>query len=349
MAKKYNESEEEQISQALFKDISGLIEQSRKRVAHRVNKEMTILNWHIGKAISTRILGNQRGGYGEQVIEALSKQLTEKYGNGFDQSSLRRRVLFYRNFNDEKKLVTLSQQLSWSHFVELIAIQDGMQREFYLELSRKEGWGIRMLRDRIDSMLYERTMLSKKPETLIREELDVLKSEGTVTTDLVFRDPYLLDFLGLKDTYSEKDLEASILHQLQLFIIELGTDFAFLARQKRITIDGEDFWIDLLFFHRGLRRLVAVDLKLGKFKAAYKGQMELYLKWLDKYERRQEEENPIGLILCAEKQQEQIELLELDKGHIRVAEYLTQLPSKEILAGKLQQAISLANRTESSP
>jgi predicted nuclease of restriction endonuclease-like (RecB) superfamily len=342
MTKKYKKPEEVQISQELFKDISALIEQSRKRVALRVNMEMTLLNWHIGKAISTKILGNQRGGYGEQIVETVSKQLTEKYGNGFDQSALRRRMLFFKQFNDEKKLATLSQHLSWSHFVELITIQDDMQREFYLELSRKEGWGIRVLRDRIDSMLYERTMLSKKPETLIKQELDVLKSEGTVTPDLVFRDPYLLNFLGLKDTYSEQDLESSILHQLQLFIIELGTDFAFVARQKRIIIDGEDFRIDLLFFHRGLRRIVAIDLKLGKFKAAYKGQMELYLKWLEKYERREGEENPIGLILCAEKQQEQIELLELDKGHIRVAEYMTQLPTKEIFADKLQQAISLA-------
>ncbi|MFD3004062.1 PDDEXK nuclease domain-containing protein [Pontibacter toksunensis] len=152
----------------------------------------------------------------------------------------------------------------------------------------------------------------------------------------------MLDFLGLSNTYSERDLESAILAQLQQFIIELGSDFAFLARQKRIIIDNEDFKIDLLFYHRGLKRLVAIDLKLGKFRAAYKGQMELYLKWLDKHERKEGEESPIGLILCAEKSQEQIELLELDKGHIRVSEYLTQLPPKEVFASRLHKAIALA-------
>jgi predicted nuclease of restriction endonuclease-like (RecB) superfamily len=191
-------------------------------------------------------------------------------------------------------------------------------------------------------MLFERTALSKRPEKLLRQEMELLESKGTVTPDLVFRDPYFLDFLGLKDTFSEKDIESAILNQLQQFIVELGTDFAFLARQKRIIIDGEDFKIDLLFYHRGLRRLVVIDLKLEKFRAAHKGQLELYLKWLDKYERKPGEESPIGLILYAEKKQEQIELLELDKGHIRVAEYLTQLPTKEILAEKLQRAIELA-------
>ena len=129
---------------------------------------------------------------------------------------------------------------------------------------------------------------------------------------------------------------------MQQFIIELGSDFAFLARQKGIIIDNEDFKIDLLFYHRGLKRLVAIDLKLGKFRAAYKGQMELYLKWLDKYERKEGEESPVGLILCGEKSQEQIELLELDKGHIRVSEYLTQLPPKEVFASRLHKAIELA-------
>jgi predicted nuclease of restriction endonuclease-like (RecB) superfamily len=199
------------------------------------------------------------------------------------------------------------------------------------------------LEERIGSILFERTALSKRPSDLIKKELNVLKSEGTVTTDLVFRDPYVLDFLGLKDTYSENDLESAILKQLQQFIIELGTDFAFIARQKVITIDGEDFRIGLLFYHRGLRRLVAIDLKLDKFKAAYKGQMELYLKWLDKHERKNGEESPIGLI-CSEKQQEQIELLELNRGQIRVSEYLTQLPPKRLLAEKLHYAIEIAKK-----
>jgi predicted nuclease of restriction endonuclease-like (RecB) superfamily len=250
-------------------------------------------------------------------------------------------------FGEDQIVNALSTQLSWTHLRELAAIENDLKREFYTELSMRERWSTRTLQGRMKSMLFERTGLSKKPEALIRKELNLLRQEGSVTPDLVFRDPYVLDFLGLKDTYSETDLESAILKQLQYFIIELGSDFAFIARQKRILIDKEDYKIDLLFYHRGLRRLVAIDLKLDRFKAGYKSQMELYLKWLNKYERKEGEETPIGLILCAEKQHEQIELLELEKGHIRVAEYLTQLPPKKLLAEKLQVAISVVR--ERSP
>jgi predicted nuclease of restriction endonuclease-like (RecB) superfamily len=191
-------------------------------------------------------------------------------------------------------------------------------------------------------MLYERTAISRKPDELIRQELEVLRDEDRMTPDLVFRDPYLLDFLGLEDTYSERDLEAAILRELTRFLLETGTDFTFMARQKRMTIGGEEFYLDLLFYHRGLRRLVAVELKLGRFTAAYKGQVELYLRWLDKYERRQGEEPPIGLILCSEMDWEQIELLQLDKGEIWVAEYLVELPPRELMEAKLHEAIRLA-------
>ena len=245
-------------------------------------------------------------------------------------------------FHEDEIVNALSTQLSWTHLRELAAIEDDLKRIFYTELSIKERWSTRILSERIGSMLYERTALSKKPEQLIKKELDLLKSQGTVTADLVFRDPYVLNFLGLPDMYSESDFESAILNQLQQFIIELGSDFAFIARQKRIIIDNEDYKIDLLFYHRGLKRLVAIDLKLDRFKAAYKGQMELYLKWLNKHERKAGEDTPIGLILCSQKQQEQIELLELNKGQIRVSEYLTQLPPKELLAEKLHKAIEIA-------
>ncbi len=249
-------------------------------------------------------------------------------------------------FPENEIVNALSTQLSWTHLRELAAIQDELKRTFYTELSVKERWSSRTLIDRIASMLYERTALSKKPEELIKKELGLLKSKGTVTTDLVFRDPYVLNFLGLPNSYSENDFESAILNQLQQFLIELGSDFAFIARQKRIIIDNDDYKIDLLFFHRGLKRLVAIDLKLDRFKAAYKGKMELYLKRLDKHERKTDEETPIGLILCSQKQQEQIELLELNKGQIRVFEYLTQLPAKELLAEKLHRAIEIAKENE---
>lgn len=346
MAKIQNKLSDTKIVDGLYKDVALLIEQSRKRVALTVNQEMTLLYWHVGRTINNSLLKNKRADYGETIIATLSQQLSAAYGKGFAISNINRMINFYKIFNDEQKIATLSQQLSWSHFIELIVFDDAIKREFYLELCKRERWGVRTLRQRISSMLFERTALSKKPAELIKKELALLKSEGTVTPDLVFRDPYVLNFLGLKDTYSESDLETAILNQLQQFIIELGTDFAFIARQKRITIDNEDHRIDLLFYHRGLKRLVAIDLKLDRFKAAYKGQMELYLKWLDKYERKPDEETPVGLILCSQKQQEQIELLELNKGQIRVSEYLTQLPPKELLVEKLHRAIEIARENE---
>lgn len=206
-----------------------------------------------------------------------------------------------------------------------------------------ERWSTRILQERINSMLYERTAVSKKPDALIKKELDTLRKTERPSADIIFRDPYFLDFLGLKDTYSEKDLESAILSELQRFITELGSDFAFLARQRRIQIDNEDYYIDLLFYHRKLQRLVAIDLKLGRFRAADKAQMELYLNWLNKHERKVNEQAPIGLILCAGKSDEHIELLELNKGNIRVAQYYTELPPKKLLEQKLHKAWLAAN------
>jgi predicted nuclease of restriction endonuclease-like (RecB) superfamily len=183
-------------------------------------------------------------------------------------------------------------------------------------------------------MLFERTALSRKPEKLIEHELEQLRREDLVTPDLVFRDPYFLDFLGLKDAYQEKDLEAAILRELESFIMELGAGFTFVSRQKRIIIDGEDFYIDLLFYHRDLRRLVVIELKLDKFRAEHKGQLELYLRWLDRYERKQGEESPLGIILCAGKNDERVELLELGASGIHVAEYLTIFAAKGIATEK---------------
>jgi predicted nuclease of restriction endonuclease-like (RecB) superfamily len=205
-----------------------------------------------------------------------------------------------------------------------------------------ERWSVRTLRERIDSMLYERTALSKKSDETIAQELATLRDSQRMTPALVMRDPYILDFLGLRDTWQESDLEAAIIREMESFLLELGAGFSFVARQKRIQIDDEDFHLDLLFYNRKLRRLVAVELKIGAFKAAYKGQMELYLRWLDKHEREPEESSPLGIILCTGKKREQIELLELDKSGIHVAEYLMTLPPKSVLVERLQQATQRA-------
>jgi len=274
----------------------------------------------------------------------LSRQLTEDYGNNFNEKNLRRMIQFAEVFPDKEIVVSLIRQLSWTHFIALIPLKNDLQRDFYAEMCRVERWNVRTLRKKIDGMLYERTAISKKPEKLIKEDLAALREEDRLTPDLVFRDPYFLDFLGLKDTFSEKDLETAILREMESFILELGAGFSFVARQKRIAIDNEDYYLDLLFFHRKLKRLIAIELKLGKFKAAHKSQMELYMRWLDKYEKEPGEKTPLGLILCAGKTSEQIELLQLDKSGIKVAEYMTELPKRELLEQKLHKAVELARK-----
>jgi predicted nuclease of restriction endonuclease-like (RecB) superfamily len=327
----------------LLNSIIGLIDQTRHFVAKTVNQELTLLYWKIGKSINDDVLKNDRADYGKKTIPTLSLALTNKYGVGFNKRNLQSFVKLNTVVENISILHTVCAKLSWSHIRVLIYIENQVKREFYMQMTVHERWSVRTLQERIDSMLFERTAISKKPEQTIISDLKILENEKKISPDLAFRDPYFLDFLGLHDSYSEKDLESSILAQLQYFITEMGSEFAFLARQKRITIDNEDFYIDLLFYHRGLKSLVAIDLKLGKFKANYKGQMELYLRWLEKNEQKDGENRPIGLILCSEKSPEQINYLMLDNHeHIKVAEYLTQLPEKKLLLEKLEKAIAIA-------
>lgn len=326
----------------LIADIRQLIESARGRVAVTVNAELTMLYWRIGQRIHKEMLRGKRAEYGEEILPTLSAKLTPMYGEGFKERNLARMIKFAEYFPIEKTVLTLSQQLSWSHFVEILAVRDQLAREFYAEMCRMERWSVRTLRRKIGSMMFERTAIAKKSNTIIKMELASLRKKDALTPDLVFRDPYFLDFLGLEGSFQEKDLESAILRDLEQFIMELGVGFTFVDRQKRIIVDGEDFYLDLLFYHRNLRRLVAIELKLDKFKPDFKGQMELYLRWLDKYERKPGEEHPIGLILCVGKSDERIELLELSKNGIRVAQYLTQLPTRKVLEEKLHQAIRLA-------
>jgi len=330
------------VSTRLFNDIKSLIKEARRNVATAVNSQQVILYWHVGNRIRTVILKEKRATYGDEILSTLSKQLTVEYGRGFSVPNLSRMVKFAEYYSDETILSTLSKELSWSKLVEIIPITDPLKRDFYLEMCRVERWNVRTLRQKIQGMLFERTAISRKPEKLAEQELKTLREEDRMSLDMVIRDPYVLDFLDLRDTYSEKELEAAIIKELEYFLLELGTDFSFIARQKRMTIGAEDFYLDLLFYHRRLKRLVAIELKIGKFKAAFKGQMELYLKWLDKYERREGEDAPLGLILCFEKDHEQIKLLELWKNSIHVAEYMTELPPKKLLEEKLHKAIERA-------
>jgi len=269
---------------------------------------MILMNWNIGRLINEEVLKSERAAYGKAIV------------------------------------ATLSQQLSWSHFIEIITLKTELEREFYTQMCRIERWNVRTLRKKVQSMLFQRTAISQKPEELAKLELEALREEDKLTPDLVFQNPYFLDFLGLKDRFLEKDLEQAILNKLEEFLLELGRGFTFVERQKRMIIDGEDYKLDLLFYHRKLKRLVAIDLKIGKFKAEYKGQMELYLRWLEKNETEAEEGQPIGLLLCAEGNYEQIELLQLDQTNVKVAQYITEYLPKDLLRKKLHQFLEVSKR-----
>ncbi len=324
-------------------DIRSLIEQTRQQVAATVNAGMTMMYWHIGERINREVLGGRRAEYGKQVVADISQQLTEEYGGSqFSLRNLRRMMQFSEAFPDIQIVTSLMSQLSWTHFLQVISIEDDLKRQFYLTMAADQRWSVRTLKAKIDGMLYERTAIAKQPDEVILHDLERLRNDREMSADLAFHDPYFIDFLGLEGDYSEKDLESAIVGELQKFITEMGNDFAFMARQKRISVDNEDYYIDLLFFNRRLRCMVAIDLKLTDFKAAYKGQMELYLRWLEKYEMLEGENKPIGLILCTGKNEEHVELMHLHESNIRVAEYLTKLPDRKLLEQKLQQAVEIA-------
>ena len=331
-------------NRALFIDIKKLVEDSRNNVAQTINAELTVMYWNIGNRINNDILNNQRAEYGKQTVLTLSRQLTTEFGKGWSVQQLQHCLHFVETFPDFQIVSTLWRQLSWSHFKTVMYLKDELQRGFYAQMCAVEQWSVRTLKSKIDGMLFERTAISKKPENLAKLEIKQLAESGSLSPDLVFKDHYVLDFLDLKDTYQEKDLETAIVQDIERFILELGVGFAFVERQKRMIIDNTDFALDLLFFHRKLNRLVAIELKLGKFKASYKGQMELYLRWLEKHETEASENQPIGLILCAEGNAEQIELMQLDKGNIKVAEYMTKHLPKALLAEKLKRFTTKAKQ-----
>jgi len=248
----------------LLTDLRALIEGARGRVAQAVNTGLVALYWGVGDRIRREVLGEKRAAYGQEILATVSRELTAEYGRGFTAPALRRMMQFVDEFPDFQICASLTRKLTWTHFVLLIAIDDQVKRNFYAEMCRVEGWSVRTLRAKIDGMLYERTALSKKPAELALKELKALRKEDILTPDMVFQDPYCLDFLGLTGAYSEKDLEQAVLREMETVIPALGAGFAFVERQKRIHVGADDFYLDLLFYNRKLRRLVAVELKLGK-------------------------------------------------------------------------------------
>jgi predicted nuclease of restriction endonuclease-like (RecB) superfamily len=326
----------------VFGKISILVEKTRNKIATTINEEMIILYWNIGKIIKEDIIKLDRAEYGKQVVQSLSDRLTQRFGKGFSSQNLWYMVQMFDTYPILHAMRGEFKSLSWTHIRTLLPIKDDLKRKFYAAICQQEHWNTRTLNNRIDSMLYERTALSKLPEKTIANQLMELKEKDKMTPELVFRDPYVLDFLELHNSYSERDLENAILNALEKFILEFGRDFYFVERQKRITLDDEDFYIDLVFYHRRLKCFVLIELKMGKFKAEYKGKMELYLRYMERYEMLEGENPPVGLILCSEKGKEQVEILFLPEDKIKVAEYITQLPPKELFAEKLDKAIRAA-------
>jgi len=329
---------------ALIADVRRLIDATRRRAVQTINAELSSLYWQVGRRIHAAVLGRKRAAYGQQILRNLAAQLTVAYGRGWSEKQLRHCLRFAEAMPDENFVAALRRDLSWTHIKALIYIDDALKRNFYIELCRLEHWSSRQLQERVNAMLFEHSALSKQPDKIIAHEVAQLRQTGQVLPAFLLKDPYLLDFLGLQDRYLEKDLEDAILREMEQFLLELGAGFTFVERQKRLQIGQDDFYIDLLFYNRKLKRLIAIELKLGDFKAEYKGQMELYLRYLSKYEQETDENPPLGIILCAGKKQEQIELLELNKSGIHVAEYVTVLPPREVLQARLNLSVEQARQ-----
>jgi predicted nuclease of restriction endonuclease-like (RecB) superfamily len=317
---------------ALFEHVAQIIENRKSRAGACANREVTLMYWEVGRYINSVVLDNERADYGKRILPALAAKLVKQYGNPFSERNLYRMMLFAERFADTEILPPLAAKLSWSHFIELLPLKTQAARMYYANDAVLRHYGAKELRRQISRKAYERRQIANSQLTRV-----------SAVPFNVFKDPYLLDTLGLKENFMEGDLEKAILTELEAFILEFGHGFTFVERQKHMIVGGEDVVLDLLFYHRILKRLVAVELKLGTFKAAFKGQMELYLKWLDRYERQEGEEPPIGIILCATANREKIELLELDKAGIAVAEYWTHLPPRDEFEAKVK-AILLESR-----
>jgi predicted nuclease of restriction endonuclease-like (RecB) superfamily len=329
-----------------------LLEQARHAAARAVNAVMTATYWEIGRRIVELEQGGRRkADYGEQLIDRLAEDLTARFGRSFGRSNLFQMRSFYLAYFDllkthsqasqpfAKKIQTLSGQfpLSWSHYVRLMSVREPEARAFYEAEALRGGWSIRQLDRQISSMFYPRTLLSRnKAAMLVKGAKPGL--EDAITSADEIRDPFVLEFLNLKDEYSERDLEEALIRHLETFLLELGGDFAFVARQRRLRIGDQWFRVDLIFFHRRLRCLVIIDLKLGKFTHADAGQMHMYLNYAGEHWTNPGENPPVGLILCDEKSAAVVHYtLENLPNKVLAAEYKTVLPDERLLREELQR------------
>ncbi|NUM81941.1 DUF1016 domain-containing protein [bacterium] len=357
---------------SLVSDVTELLETARRASARAINTFLTATYWEIGRRIvEFEQKGRHRAGYGEQAIERLAIDLTTRFGKGFGRSNLFQIRSFYLAYSDifqtmsgkskkplpRQKVQTVSGQLlpalshaidsrteiladafplSWSHYVRLLSVEDKDVRSFYEKEALRGGWSVRQLDRQIATRFFERTLLSKNKHAMLKKVN--ARTNGIITPEEEIKDPYVLEFLGLKDEYSENDLEEALIQRLEHFLLELGDDFAFVGKQKRLRIGREWYRIDLLFFHRKLKCLVVIDLKVGKFTHADAGQMHLYLNYAREHWMHEDENPPVGLILCAEKDAAVARYaLNGLANKVLAAEYKLQLPNERKLIAELQQ------------
>lgn len=335
----------------LLGGVSLLLNEARSAAARSVNAILTITYWEIGQRIvEFEQDGSDRATYGATLLKRLSRDLTTRFGRGFSEENLRLMRLFYLHYRERisqtlsgKSLEISSAQsqtwsqkfpLSWSHYVRLLTLDDSHKRDFYEEEACRATWSVRQLDRQINSMLYERLALSRQKGALLRE---AEQSKEASTPEEAIKDPYILEFLGLPEPYSEHDLENALIQHLADFLLELGYGFTFVARQKRLQIGSESYYLDLLFYHRPLRCLVAIDLKVGKFTHADAGQMNLYLNYLRENETLEDETSPIGLILCSEKD-EAVAHYALGglSNKVFASRYELQLPDPDLLRHEIE-------------
>jgi len=356
----------------LVKTVTGLLEAARRQAARSVNAILTATYWEIGRRIvEFEQAGRKRASYGEELLERLSHDLTKRFGRGFGVSHVKTMRQFYLTYadplnrqsmigqsggNEKRQSVigeckrvaatrlapnwtTLSNAfpLSWTHYVRLLRTRDDHARAFYEIEALRGGWSVRQLDRQIESQFYERTALSRNKAAMLKKGAAACPDDAT-TPEEEIKDPYVLEFLGLKDEYSETDLEAALIRHLESFLLELGGDFTFVARQKRLRVGNEWYPVDLIFYHRRLRCLVLIDLKIGRFTHADAGQMHLYLNYAREHWTRTDESPPVGLILCAEKDAA-VARYALDglPNKVVAAEYRTALPDERLIAAELER------------
>jgi predicted nuclease of restriction endonuclease-like (RecB) superfamily len=305
--------------QQVLDDIRTIVQAGYGRAMAAVNKEIVDTYWRIGERIvQEEQRGGHRAAYGEQLLNRRGQVLSQELGRGFSAPNLRNMRQFYLAFPIRE---ALPNKLAWTHYTILMRLPED-QREFYSRLAVSGHWSSRQLEKQIQSLLHERVGRAQDPLAVIAD-LPAAESGELAESGEIWKNPYILDFLGLHDTYSERDLEAAIIRHIEHFLLELGHDFCFVARQRRVQVGGEDFYIDLVFYHRRLRCLVLVDLKIGAFTPADAAQMQIYLEWCDRHDRQAGEEAPIGLILCSSQNEQIVELLLSSQKHqMRVAQYV---------------------------